>query len=256
MKKLVACHLSLVACCSFAALISFVLFVLSLAYEVNAQTMTNGIYIIQAGNLNSFSGKATGGGKTLTFTGGQTAIGLYSGTNYKVRAGFQYIYSVIPFTFSISSIEINFGTLIPGESITRTNNLTVSNGSAFGYQVTSSENNPPRKLSTKEDIPDTTCDSGNCTETTAATWANPLTYGFGYRCDNLLSTDCASDFSTSTYYKQFANLEKLETPQIVMSSANVGRNKQAQITYKVNISGTQPAGQYQNMIRYIATPSI
>lgn len=238
------------------ATISLILLILSLGHEADAQMMRNDTYILKWGNFNPFAGKATGSQRTLTFTGGQNAIGLYTGTNYKVRAGFQYIYSIIPFTFSISSIEINFGALTAGEPITRTNNLTVSNGSAFGYQVTASENNALRVLSTGEDIPDSTCDSGTCTETTAAAWTSPLTYGFGYRCDNLSGTDCSSDFATSTFYKQFADLEKNETPQVVMSSLNVGKSRQIQITYKVNISATQPAGGYQNIVRYIATPSI
>lgn len=236
--------------------LSFLLFTLSFVGSSYAQLMTNGIYVIQAGNLNSFAGKATGTGGTVTFTGGQTAIGLYSGSNYKVRAGFQYIYSVIPFTFSISNIEANFGTLTPGEPITRNTLLTVSNGSAFGYQVTASENHAPRVNQTGFDIPDTTCDSGTCTQTTAAAWTSPLTYGFGYRCDDVSGTDCNTDFSNSTYYKQFANLENGESPVSVMSSPNVGRSRQSRITYKINISATQPAGIYQNIIQYIATPTI
>jgi hypothetical protein len=42
----------------------------------------------------------------------------------------------------------------------------------------------------------------------------------------------------------------------VMTGANVGRNKQVQITYKANISGTQPGGNYRNVITYIATPTL
>ena len=94
------------------------------------------------------------------------------------------------------------------------------------------------------------------TQTTAAAWVNPLTYGFGYRCDNVSGSDCSAGFANSDYYKQFANRSKGETPQVVMSSLNVGRSRQGEITYKVNISATQLAGQYQNIIMYIATPTI
>jgi len=40
-----------------------------------------------------------------------------------------------------------------------------------------------------------------------------------------------------------------------MSSTNVGRNRQATVTFKVNISPVQPAGSYQTIINFIATPS-
>lgn len=240
----------------FGSIISLLLLILSVAYPAGAFNMTNGIYRIQAGTFNAFSGKASGGGKNITFTSGQFAVGLYSGPNYKVRAGFQYIYSVIPFSFAISSTSINFNALNAGEPITRTNTLIVSNGSAFGYQVTASENHELMVLSTNQIIPDTTCDTGSCTQTTSAAWISPLTYGFGYRCDNISATDCASGFTDSTYYKQFADSSKGEIPVSVMTSSNVGKNKQSQITYKVNISPIQLAGLYQNVIMYIATPTI
>ncbi|OGH18414.1 MAG: hypothetical protein A2868_04110 [Candidatus Levybacteria bacterium RIFCSPHIGHO2_01_FULL_40_15b] len=234
--------------------ISFALFILSLGLPANALRMNNSQYIIQS-EINSFGGKATGTAGTVTFSGGQSP-GLYSGTNYKVRAGFQYIYSIIPFAFSISTTDINFGTLVPGEPVTRDNILTVSNESATGYQVTLEQDHPLRISSTNTDIPDTTCDAGNCSYTTAAAWTSPLTYGFGYRCDNVSGSDCSPSFATANSYKQFASKEAGESAQVVMSSTNVGRNRQGKITYKINISASQLAGIYQNIIKYIATPSI
>lgn len=217
--------------------------------------MSNLDYILDMGNLNSFAGKKSNASYTLTDTGGQLAPGLYSGSNYKVRAGFQYIYSIIAFRFSISSLLIDFGILSPTTPVTRTNTLTVSNGSAYGYQVTVFENHQLLVPSSGQLIPNTTCDAGNCTTTTAAAWTSTLTYGFGYRCDNVSGTDCNTDFATSTFYKQFPDDSAGQTPVAVMSSTNVGKSRQGQITYKVNISGTQAAGLYTNVITYIATPT-
>ncbi len=217
-----------------------------------AQTMSNSTYILQMGNLNSISGRATDSSYNLTFTSGQTPNNLFTGANYKVRAGFQYINSIIPFSFALSSVFIDFGVISPTSPVTRTNTLTVSFGSAHGYQVTVSQNRNLRADASGWEIPPTTCDSGTCTTTTAAAWTSSLVYGFGYRCDNVTGTDCNTDFSTSTFYKQF-----IASPSAVsvMSSSNVGRNRKGQITYKVNVSGTQPAGLYTNIINYIATPT-
>lgn len=215
-----------------------------------AQTMSNDQYIVQMGNVNSISGRASDGSVNLTFTSGQTPNNLFTGANYKVRAGFQYINSIIPFTFSVSSVFVDFGVISPTSPVTRTNDLTVSFGSAHGYQVTVSQNRNLRTDATGWEIPPTTCDSGTCTTTTAAAWTSSLVYGFGYRCDNLSGTDCNTDFSTSTFYKQFVSSPSAVS---VMSSSNVGRNRKGQITYKVNVSGTQPAGLYTNIINYIAT---
>ena len=132
----------------------------------------------------------------------------------------------------------------------------MSNGSAFGYDVVAYENHALRLFSSGIDIPDTTCDSGTCSETTSAEWTLNTTYGFGYRCDNITGTECSTDFNTADYYKQFTNLEQSETPESVMSGANVGEDFETEITYKVNVSSSQAAGLYQNLITYIATPSI
>jgi hypothetical protein len=221
---------------------------------VNAQTMSNGSYIIQMGNLNSISGKPTGSGFKLSYTSGQTGPGLYSGTNYKVRAGFQYISSIIPFRFSITNNFIDFGTVDPTTPVLRTSLLTVSNGSAYGYQVTASQNHNLRVNSSGFEIPPTACgDSGpTCDSNTAGPWTSTLTYGFGYRCDNQTGADCDSQFSNSSYYKPFIASPSAVT---VMSGITVSRSKVAQITYKLNISGTQVAGLYTNVINYIATPT-
>lgn len=223
--------------------------------SVSAFTMSNNNYVLQMGNFNTTSGKPSNSNYSLGFTAGETAIGLYSGTNYKVRSGFQYIHSITRFAFSISSTVIDFGSIYPTDPVLRTNTLTVSNGSANGYIVTASENHQLLVPSEGSVIPDTTCDGGTCSETTSAAWTSALTYGFGYRCDNVTGTDCASGFSDANDYKQFANVSANETPQAVMTGVNVGRNKKTQITYKANISGTQPAGLYTNILTYIATPT-
>jgi hypothetical protein len=218
----------------------------------NAQTMTNSSYILKMGNLNSGSGKPTGSGFKVNFTTGQTGANLFSGTNYKVRAGFQYINSIIPFRFSISSILIDFGSITPGTPITRANRLTVSFGSANGYQVTVSQNHNLRINASGQEIPPTICDSGPCTTSTANVWTSPTTYGFGYNCVNVTGTDCSSDFTNNTYFRPF-----ISSPSAVavMSSLNVSRNRISDITYKLNVPGSQAAGQYTNILNYIATPT-
>lgn len=45
-----------------------------------------------------------------------------------------------------------------------------------------------------------------------------------------------------------------ESAEVVMSGSKSENDKKVQITYKVNISNTQPAGEYLNTITYIATP--
>lgn len=155
-----------------------------------------------------------------------------------------------PFVFSVSETLIDFGTLSPTDPVTRTNRLAIST-TANGYSVIAFSDHP---LASSDGavIPDTTCDNGSCSQIVASMWETVLAYGFGYRCDGLLGGQCHTGFIDKTYYKHFANARN-ESPVVVV------RNKQQkeeafQITYKVNISATQPRGRYTNTITYIAAP--
>lgn len=208
-------------------------------------------YRIQFPNLNSGAGIPTSTNYALDSTLGQTGPGQFSSAGYIVKSGFQYIHSIIPFSFAIEKIAIPFGNLTPQTPATVTSTLTVSSGGAGGYQVTAKESVPLTNQASNT-IPDTLCDLGTCSETTAGVWAESTTYGFGY---NMSGNDIPTAFVNSTYFKQFANASTPETAQVVMSSANVGRARQSTITYKVNISNVQPAGTYRNTITFIATPT-
>ena len=238
-------------------LIFFVFSLFSILYSLFAvpvlgqAEITSPNYIIQMPNLNSGAGLPTSSNYKVSSTIGQTAPGLFSSAGYRVKSGFQYIYSIIPFSFTVSSTSINFGSLIAQTPSTATNTLTVSSGGAGGYQVKASENNPLKIGSTGTTIPDTNCDI-SCSETTAGVWTSSSRYGFGF---NMSGDDIPADFTNSTYYRQFANRDGAESPQIVMSSIYVGTGRQSTVAYKVNISGIQPAGVYNNMITYTAIPS-
>jgi len=233
------------------AVLSFVAF-LCFSETAFAQARINSDnYRILWPNVNMGGGAPTSTNYKLGVTTGQTAPGLYSSTGYKVRAGFQYLHSIIPFSFSLSDISIAFGTLTAGTPSTQTSTITVSAGGAGGYQVTAQENKPLTSTAGTT-IPDTTCDASDCDETTAGVWSNNSTYGFGF---NMSGDDIPNDFTDNTYYRQFADASNSESAQVIMSSANVGKSRQSTITYKVNVSSIQAAGTYQNIITFIATPT-
>lgn len=213
--------------------------------------MSSNSYLIQYNNVNMTGGKKSSSSYSVTDTVGETAAGRYSSAGYLVRSGFQYIYTIGNFSFSISNTMINLGQLTVGSHNTGTTALTVSAKGAGGYQVTTYENYPLKIVGTSTAIPDTTCDAGTCTEGTAAVWTNASIPGFGY---NMTGTDIPAAFVNSTYFKQFADYSSNEAPQVIMSSAGVVKNHQATVTYKAGISGTQAAGNYENNITYIATP--
>jgi len=219
----------------------------------HAENMSNNNFILEMGSFNTSSGKAKSTKYTVATTVGETGPGLYTGKNFKVKAGFEYIYPITsPFSFALSENIIDFGILSATNPVTRTTSMTVSNANGT-YKVIGYEDHPLVAPNGGR-INDTTCDNGACTEIVPALWTNTLTYGFGFRCDNVQGTDCDPSFKSQDDYKQFADISKKESPQAIMSGTTAKKNE-GKITYKVNIAGTQRPGTYANTITYIAIPS-
>jgi len=233
--------------------IFYILYFIFYIGDAVAINMDSSRYRIQFGNVNIAGGNKTSDNYKLSDTLGQTAAGKFQSDGYIVKAGFQYIHSIIPFRFSISDISIDFGSVIANNPVTQTTSLTVSFGGAGQYQVTAIEEGKLRTLNDANQIPDTGCDGGGntCTESLAKPWTSSSAYGFGY---NMSGQDIPSDFIDSTY-RPFPDRTEAESPAVVMTSPNVGKNRQATVTFKLNVSPIQAAGTYQTVINFVATPS-
>jgi len=215
--------------------------------------MDSASYRIDEANLNIGARDQSSSSYNLSTTVGQLAANQFESSGYIVKAGFQYLHSVISFGFQISTININLGEITANTPQTATTDLTVSFGGAGEYQVTALESTPLKKISNTY-IPNTTCNGGadTCTSTLAKVWTTTDTYGFGY---NISGDDVPSDFADTTYYRPFADASQSEAPAVIMTSANVGKNRQATVTFKVNVSPIQSAGSYQTVVNFTATPS-
>ena len=219
----------------------------------HAVPMDSSRFKIESANVEIAGGNKSSTSYKLADTVGQLAAGQYSSTGYVVKAGFQHLHSIIPFRFSISDINIAFGTLVPSTPSTATTNLTVYFGGAGQYQVTAIEEGPLKTQSLNV-IPDTSCDGGanTCSESLAKVWSSSSAYGFGY---GMSGNDIPTDFIDGTYFRPFPDRTAAESPATVMTSINVGKNRSSTVTFKTNISSIQPAGSYQTVINFVATPS-
>ncbi len=242
-------------------LLLFSFFGLAFLKEAKAQSSLKSTnYEITLPNLNMVSGNAASSGYKMGVTGGQTAPGLYSSTGYQIKAGFQYIHSIIPFSFQLDALALDFGTLT-SQVLTneKTLTLTVNSGSAGGYQIMTIENDNLKSTAGSE-IEDTSCDpADSCNyQTNAGTWTQNTTYGFGY---SISGDDVPSEFSGGKF-KRFANAANIptENPTKVMGLTpaeghEAGRNKTATMTTRINISNIQAAGVYQNVLTFTAIPT-
>lgn len=163
-----------------------------------------------------------------------------------------------PFSFTVSSLLIDFGTIAPTDPVTRTANLIVNKGQVFGYRVFAFQDDKLENAKSGETIVDTTCDSGRCNEIFPSPWVNPLVFGFGFRLDDVQGTSSSNVFISAKKdsFAQFAKHQAQESPIPIMSNVIFDtRNDEARVTYKVNVSADQKEGVYQNIIYYVAIPN-
>lgn len=235
--------------------ISLIIFYISITIlntDVFADNLTSPSFDIKMGTINITGGSKSSASYTLNDTVGQTAQGEFNSAGFTVKAGFQYVYDPNPFTFTISDIDLDYGSLIPGTPSTLTNILTINTGSAYGYAVKAIEDQSLKLTTGSDTIPDTSCDLASpCTITDATPWTDNTRYGFGY---NASGTDADTEFVNNTYFRPFP-IQGTDQPVTLMSKNTPATNSNVTVTYKVNISGSQAAGTYQNGIQYIAIPA-
>ncbi len=156
-----------------------------------------------------------------------------------------------------TATSVPFGGMALNTFKTLAQDLTVSTNASGGYVVTSSENDQlGLGGATTPFIPDTTCDGGTCTESSAVEWATATNNGFGYSLENVDAASIAFEYDTSgdTFRsKQFADITGAETPQTIFSSTTVANAENAYVCYRLSVGATQAAGDYENQITYTAT---
>lgn len=228
---------------------------------IGAQSFDSTSFHIDWGNFNMTAGSKTSPSFDLTDTVGQNSPGKYDSTNYVVKSGFQYIHDMLtrPFSFSISTLAIDLGTLVPGVGSTSTNTITVTTPSGQGYQISVHETHPLR-ISPSLQVPDTSCDSGPCTPSSSQVWTASTAYGFGFNVlgvngsGTVTGVGTSNYFTNSTFYRPFADASTNQVAQIIMSENAAVSQHSARVTYKALVSGLQPAGNYDTSIIFTATP--
>lgn len=155
---------------------------------------------------------------------------------------------------SISNNLIYFGDLTPTNPLIRTHTISVINLLSPMYNLFISENHPLINANGSF-IPNTTCDNGACTEYTAGIWDSTLTFGLGYRCENIDGYDCENGFYYDQTYKQIPDESKNKKSISLMEGLKENNPKSINMLYKLNTSASQQSGPYTNIVTYTLTPS-
>lgn len=219
---------------------------LFLVNRVEADRMGSDNYEFIFTNINMGGRTTSSNNYTLDMSLGQTAAKRWEENGYIVRAGFQYIHILYPFSFELSDTTLDFGTLIPNSPTTEELTVTVTHRGQ-GYEVMVYEDHKLQTFDGANWIEDTACDNPYCDADTAESWLSSSVYGFGY---NVTGHDVSADFNNSSdYYRPFST-----SPVTFMESNQAARNRQSIVKTKINIGSTQATGTYQTVLRFIAVP--
>lgn len=160
-----------------------------------------------------------------------------------------------------TATTVPFGTVSPNTFYRGCQNIQVVTNAANGFVMTTQEETNLR--SAPHNIPDTTCDTGGCSETTAAAWTvATANHGYGHSCYNITGTPCSTVYAGDNF-RQFAcrgtNAEcdpgtGNETAQIFMSTTGPA-NVTGRILHRLTVSPTQAAASYSATVVYIVTPT-
>jgi hypothetical protein len=154
-----------------------------------------------------------------------------------------------------TATSVPFGVLTLDTFKVGSQKLTVSTNAASGYAITAIENERLSNLAaTPSYIPDTTCDSGTCTETSGSTWATADSHpGFGYTLAIVSGTPTIAP--TAPNFSPFPSLAGTEAPFQIMSNDGIASSQAAYVCYQISVDATQQAGNYENQVTYTATAS-
>lgn len=168
-----------------------------------------------------------------------------------------------------SATTVPFGEISISNFTDAAQGLTVSTNANNGYVVTAQANDQLGKdgqtctgdAASGTCIPDSSGDTSTMTHTTPDEWNVSSNKGFAFSLHdiNTSTTEAFSYDSTAggcdgTFCaRQFADSEDGQAPQTLFSSTTVADNENLYVCYRIVVSSTQEAGNYENYVTYRAT---
>lgn len=172
---------------------------------------------------------------------GSTACGNTGGNAFLANAA------------NTTATTVSFGSLTIGAFNNLAQRLTCLTNANNGYVVTVYEDSRMINKGTGITIPDTNCDAGTCNYTTAQPWTTDNTHSkWGYTLQNLTVGRTSTAFTNTNGYKAFGN-GNVQAQTIMSNSSTPTIAEQAYICYRLSVSNTQQAGNYENKLTYTAT---
>ncbi len=181
---------------------------------------------------------------TLTFT--IDGVGVTSGNTVCGNVLTSAANNTTPTSVSFGSLSIaNFNDLAQ--------RLSCVTNATSGYSVTAFESRVLTNISSGTTIPNTVCDSGPCTTSSATDWATTTNYGFGYSIQNINANSVAFSYDSGTFYAKPFGIGSANTAVLFSNSSTPSTTERIYVCYRTAVSTYQEAGDYENGVTYTAT---
>jgi hypothetical protein len=175
----------------------------------------------------------------LNDTLGEPVVGIGTSSNFTAQQGFQYMVNT-GISFTVDSNTQDFGTVVPGSSVSGQSTLTVTTDSWGGYDVMVSENHA---MLHSDAI--TTISDYSCSIAVPCIWSGN---GFGFTI--LSGSGVDAKWGTNPNYKYAA--APVSATAFHLKNGYSSGGDQTVVGYKVAPSVTQQSGAYSNIITYTA----
>lgn len=146
--------------------------------------------------------------------------------------------------------QVIFGSLSLNSFNQLAQRLTCVTNAPGGYVVTAHEAEQMKNINSGTTIPDTTCDAGGCTPTSATPWTTVSTTQseFGYTMKNVGS----SIPFVAGNFKPFG-VTNANAQNVMLRTSIPSSTESAYVCYRISVTTTQEAGDYEAKIVYTAT---
>ena len=205
---------------------------------VRADEFSSPNYKINGVVGNSFGGGTTSAAYTLESSGGESIIGNGTGGSYLLGEGYvAQIERSIQLTLDLSAID--FGTIVPGTSTTRTNNVRIlTDASDYNLMINSNQN-----LTSGAN---TIAASGIGTIAAPTTWTEGTTKGMGFSVASSTPT-LPPLWSTGTKY---AVIPTSATTFFNRTGVGGGVQDVYGLNFRLDATNTQVSGTYTNTLTF------
>lgn len=221
-------------------ILTLVLFV-TLPWEVVAMNSAN--FRIDADSINSGGGESSSANFGAFDTIGEAFAGNASSANFAVGEGFQSSL-VFGISLSLDSTTKNLGSINPGTPITGTTIATVTTDAWGGYDLAINQDNNLTHTDNTTTIP-----SYACSIASPCLWSGT---GFGFTVKSGTNVEAKWYVNPNYYYAAIPNVSTVFHTKDGYTSGGDATT----IEYKLDVSTSQRAGIYDNIVTYVATAKI